>query len=135
MDVTRFEPPSDPVYRFLMDGAADGSVPVYSLSVPFEWLLRHDPFWAPERSPDGQRAMQKIMARLGDGENLRPWVYPRGGKLIVSDDYLLLACFAMLQPPTLGVWHLLLPDPALRGKGPLPLGRVHELIVASITLV
>jgi hypothetical protein len=135
VDARRFEPRADPLYQYLMEGAADGSVPVYAVEASFSMFKPHDPFWGPEQAPDGIRTMKAVMARIGQGENLRPWVYPRDGRLIYADDYFLMACWRMLKVDAIRAWHLLTPAPDLPAHGPIPLDNVRSLIAGSVITV
>jgi hypothetical protein len=128
-DLKRFEPRSDPIFLYLLEEAWNGSIPVYAAEVPLKAVRRADPFWAPENSPDGIRAMKAVMAQIGAGRDFRPWVYPKKNKLIVSDSYFVLACFEMLKPETIRVWHLGIPAVELPAHGPLASTRVRELIL------
>lgn len=118
-----------------MEGAATDLIPVYSIEVPISIFKPHDPFWGPEHVPDGMKVMKAVMARIGQSENLRPWVYPQDGKLIYADDYFLMACWKMLKVDAIRAWHLLIPPVDMPAHGPLPLENVRSLIAGSVLTV
>ncbi len=134
-DSERFAPRSDAIYIYLMEGAAEGSVPVYTVEAPISAFQAHDPFWGPQHAPDGIAVMKGVMKKISEGEALRPWVYPLGGKLIYADDYFLMACLRMLRVQHVRAFHLLMPPPDMPAHGPLALDTVRDLIASSVVSV
>lgn len=130
-DTERFEPPPDPVFQYLLEQAWRGSVIVYWAEVPLNSVQRFDPLWKPERLPGGAPAMQAVMRAIGEGHVPRPWVYPRGDRFIMSDDYFTLACFEMLKVETVRVWHLGVPPDGLPSHGPLAIEIIRGAIEGS----
>src|SRR3546814_227746 len=51
----RFEPRPDPVFQYLLETAIQGAITASLIEAPFPLLRPFDPFWAPEKSPDGDR--------------------------------------------------------------------------------
>jgi hypothetical protein len=108
-----WRPPRDPIFGYLLEQACLGALPVYFAAVPTARVVRHDPAFRPERSPDGEKVVQRLMADWREGKFHNLWVYPRGDLFVCSDDYFTLAAAERGQPDYLPCWVLGRPDTAI----------------------
>ena len=131
LDFKRFEPPSDPIFQYLLEQAWWGSVLVYAAEVSLKSVRRFDSNWRRERLPDGIPAMKEVMRTIGEGHLSRPWVCPKADHFVLSDDYFTLACLELLKEESMLVWHLGVPSEGLPAHGPLANDKVRQLISAD----
>lgn len=125
-----WRPPRDPVFAYLLEQATLGVVPVYFAAVPLARVVRHDPTFRPERTPDGETVVQRIMADWRTGSLHPLWVYPRGDLFICADDYFTLAAAERGQPDCLPCWVLGHPDETIAQdvQGPIAPAAINRML-------
>src|SRR5581483_9339377 len=84
-------PPQDPVFNYLIQEAAFGSVPTYFAEIPLARLKRFEPRFRPDTTPAGREVVATIMSNCRAGNVVTMWVYPKGKTFIVADDCFTLA--------------------------------------------
>lgn len=101
-----WKPPSDPVFQYLMQEALLGTIPVYFAAVPRARVLRYDPTFRPENTPNGEKVVQSIMDAWRQNKFQKIWVYPKGDVFVCSDDYFTIAAAERGKPDFLPCWIL-----------------------------
>lgn len=126
-------PPTDLVFRHLMQEAALSAVPVYYAGIPLTRLKRFAPTFRPENTKDGDKAVAAIMAQWRAGQVARMWVYPKGQLFIVSDDYFTLAAGEKGEPDYMPCWVLgAVPDGAAKNvQGPIDQKEIRKMLGLS----
>lgn len=99
-----WQPPTDPVFQYLLQEAALGWVPVYFAAIPLSRLRRFVPTFRPEKTKEGDAVVVAIMKRWRAGNFVHMWVYAKGDLFIVSDDYFTLAAAERGQPDLCPCW-------------------------------
>lgn len=120
----------DPVFDHLLEGAIKGVVPVFYAQVTPSLITPFDPDYMPSKHPSGEDAVQQVMAAWRQGQFQRCWVYEKAGRLILSDDYIVLEAVRRGQPDYMPCWILGKPvHVSTRNlQGPLPADEVARLL-------
>jgi hypothetical protein len=63
-----------------------------------EMVVPFDPEYDPEAHPVGREAVMALMQEWEQGHITPVWVYPRAGKYVLSDDYIILAAARRGEP-------------------------------------
>lgn len=91
IDTEALRPPDDPVFQHLLEQAVTGQVPVYGIVVDVALLVPFAADHRPEETEGGRKIVQTMTREWQAGNHVQPWVYPKAGKFVVSDDYFVLA--------------------------------------------
>lgn len=124
-----WEPPADPVFQYLVQQGLFGTLNIWYAAISPARLVRFDPVFRPERTPEGEAVVADIMARWRAGDVARMCVYPKGDTFIVADDYFTLAAIEQGQPDRVPCWVLGEPGPdaAHNIQGPLDQLKMRRL--------
>ena len=121
-------PAEDLVFQHLLGEALQGRVPVYRVAVPLQLIEVHDRNYHPENHPVGRAAIERAYQQGLAGELSVFWLYPRGDKYVLSDNYIAYAA-ALRGKPDL-VRSLVLGEVCLPGartlKGPLSVQEIRD---------
>ena len=86
----RFRPPTDPVFAYLYDRLSIGELPLFQGEVAIDMIDPFAPDFRPWDYQKGKGAFQFMLHRIKAGTRSAMWVYPKGGRFVVSDDYFTL---------------------------------------------
>ena len=122
IDTETLRPLDDPVFQLLLEQAVTGQVPVYGIVVDVALLVPFAVDHCPEGTAEGRSIVQSMIGAWQDGQRFQPWVYPRAGQFVVSDDYMILAMAKAGGLETIGCRCLGEPDRATLHDCQGPLG-------------
>lgn len=127
------KPLRDDVFLYLLEQALAGSLPVYFAAAPPALIDPFDAGYEPERHPVGVAAVDACVraALRGDFQNM--WVYPKGNRFALSDDYIpwaatkrgrpdFVPCLVLGEPKTPGIVDV---------QGPLALDLVRRFLFGA----
>lgn len=125
-----WKPPSDPVFRHLLEEATSGAIPVYFAAIPPARILRYQAAFRPELTKDGDKVVRAIMDEWRQGGFLPIWVYPKGDLFVASDDYFTLAAAERGEPDFLPCWVLGRPSDTIAKdvQGPITPEGVRKML-------
>jgi hypothetical protein len=112
IDTESLRPPDDPVFQHLLEQAVTGQVPVYGIVVDVALLVPFAADHNPQGTAEGRSIVQSMIGAWQEGQRFQPWVYPRAGQFVVSDDYMILAMAKAGGLETIGCQCLGEPDRA-----------------------
>lgn len=135
-DEITFAPPDDNEYQTLMLRALRGTLPVFGVAVETAKVVfvRAFPAHRPELTHVGAEIVETMRHNWQAGSPIRPWLWVRDGKYVVSDDYFWLALIEKYRPESIAAQVIGEPlDLGLLHKvGPLPLEQVEGLLGLSV---
>ena len=123
-------PPHDAIFSYLYERVVNGGIPLFLAEVPLQLIQPYSEEHRPHESKLGKPVLDGYIRDFSNERlDLTMWVYPRGSKYILSDDYFsyfaLLAlgvpayrCFIMGHPTVGALANI---------KGPAPLEFVRKL--------
>lgn len=126
-------PPNDPVFQYLLQQAANGSIPVYFTGIPLTRLRRFDDHFRPEKQPNVSIVVEAISRDWRAGRMRYMWVYPLDSEYIVADDYITFASIEKGNPDLVPCWVLGCPtgDGVEQVRGPIEVKTVKEMLLES----
>lgn len=123
-------PPHDAVLMYLLEQAVGGQVQVYSATIPLDLIDPFDPSYNPSEHPAGRAAIEEVRNGMLEGHLQRAWVYPRGSRFVLSDDYMIWRAATAAGLQGLPCWTLGDPSAivAKSVRGPLEVRHVAQLL-------
>ena len=123
-------PKHDERFSALLDGAVSGDVPVYLAAVPLAICVPFDLDYRPDLHPVGKQAISQMIDDWSKGQFQNLFVYQRGKRFVVSDDYIQLFAALRGQPDYVPCWVLGKPDSDLVRdvQGPIAPNDVPKLL-------
>ncbi len=92
------QPQHDEVFVYLGEQALSGQVEVYFAAVPLHLIEPYDKQYDPRNHPVGRALVDQVSQAWKQGKFPAIWLYPRGEKFILSDDYLAYCAALEGQP-------------------------------------
>ena len=131
--IEELTPARDEVLLYLWKQALDAKVPVYYAAVPMHLIQPFQKDYDPRKHPAGRAAIQAITDAWRKNEFQCVWLYPRGDKFILSDDYIIYFAALAGKPDFLPCWILGHPDhPEIKDiQGPISPDNVRKLLGLS----
>jgi hypothetical protein len=134
-DTTTFKPPDDMRFQWLLEGAAQGFLPVYGVvhQTRIVSLRRFDDSFRPDRTAQGRAALATFMRAWNEGHSTQPWLYVDQGAYVVADDYFWIAAVEQGKPSSFAAQVLGEPLEAglMQKVGPLPAEQVKQMLGLS----
>ena len=92
------QPPKDEVFASLLGQAIGGQLDVYYAAIPLKLVEPFSKNYDPRKHPVGQQAIDAFFQAWQKNEFQISWVYPKGEKFILSDDYIIYYAALKGQP-------------------------------------
>jgi hypothetical protein len=100
------KPLEDETLLYLWQQAIKGSIPVYFAAVPLELIEPYDKEYDPRKHPVGKKVIETMIQAWQKNQFQPVWVYPKGDKFILSDDYCVYYAALTGQPDYVPCWIL-----------------------------
>jgi hypothetical protein len=125
-----FEYLNDEILLYLWEQAIKGSIQVYFAAIPFSLIEPYDKEFDLRKHPVGIKVVNAIIEEWKKNQFKAVWVYPKGDKYILSDDYAIYYAAVAIKPDYLPCYILGKPiDERIKDvKGPIAPKEIKSLI-------
>ena len=104
LKLSDFQPKKDDVLMYLLEQVLAGKIPVYFAAIPLSMIEPFDKEYDPRKHPVGKKVVETMIQAWQKNQFRTVWVYPKGDKFILSDDYCVYYAALAGQPDYVPCW-------------------------------